>query len=570
MVRISLLLALIPLLGGCVERYVRHGSDLPARYDLLILGATIYDGRGKDPYVADIAIEDDRIAAIGRLRRARAREVIDARGLAAAPGFINMLSWSTISLIEDGRSLGELVQGVTTQILGEGFSMGPLSETMRKDLQEHQGLLKYEVAWSSLREYLEHLESRGVSQNVASFVGHTTLRRYAIGLDDRPPSPGELELMRILLEREMRDGAVGLSTALIYPPASFAATEEILELAKVAAKYDGLYITHLRSEGNSLVKAVEEFLHICEKAGIAGQIYHLKAAGETNFDKLDTIIEMVEKARARGQEITADVYPYTAGATGLTASVPTWAQDGGHDAMVARFRDPELRARILEDMGTPSLEWENLYLAAGKAENVLLVGFANEELREKYQGKTLEEVATSRGTSPLETILDLITEDDTRVEAVYFFMHEDNVKKKIALPWVSFCSDAASMAPEGAFLELHPHPRAYGSFARVLGRYARDEKVISLTEAVRKLTSLPARVLGLDRRGLLEEGYFADIVLFDPEKIQDHATYLEPHQLATGVRDVIVNGRPALREGRFTGEFPGRALKRRDRGSRIR
>ncbi len=564
-----LFLVLFLISTGCFEKYARRGVTEPSSYDVLIKGATLYDGLGKKPYKADIAIKRSRIARIGKLKGVQARQVIDASGLAVAPGFINMLSWSNVTMIEDGRSLGELHEGVTTQIMGEGFSMGPLSRKMQEDLKAGQSLIKYPIEWSSLREYLQFLEKRGISQNVASFVGHTTLRKYAVGPDDRPPSPGELELMRLLLKKEMEEGALGLSTSLIYAPASFATTEEIVELCKVASKYDGIYVSHLRSEGNSLIKAVEEFLHICREADLPGEIYHLKAAGKENWGKLDQVIRMVEDAQKDGLKITADMYTYTAGATGLTASVPIWAQDGTFEKMIERFRDPKLRAQILEDMVTPSNEWENLYLAAGAAENVLLVGFKDKNLREQYQGKTLAEVAKLRNKEAPETILDLITEDGTRVEAVYFFMSEENVRKKVTLPWVSYCSDAASMAPEGVFLNLHPHPRAYGSFSRLLGKYVRDEKLISLEEAIRKLTSFPAKVLNLDRRGVIEEGFFADIVIFDPEKIGDRATFLKPHQLSVGVEKVIVNGTLVLDRGRFTGSYPGRALRRKQTKSTI-
>jgi N-acyl-D-amino-acid deacylase len=528
-------------------------------YDVIIRGGTVYDGSGGRPVKADIAITGDKVVKIGKLKASDAKTVVDATGLAVAPGFINMLSWSTESLIVDPRSLGELKQGVTTQIMGEGGSMGPLNDRMKKQMKDEQGDLKYEVEWTTLADYLQYLERRGVSQNVASYIGATTIRAYVIGEEDKQPTPEQMQQMRALVEKEMRAGALGIGSSLIYAPAFYAKTEELIEMCKVAAKYKGKYISHMRSEGNRLTEAVEELIRISREAGIPAEIYHLKAAGRENWSKMDKVIAMVEAARKSGLKITADMYTYPAGATGLDAAMPPWVLDGGYPALYKRLRDPETRKKIITEMKTPTDKWENLRLAAGSDERVLLVGFKNEKLK-PLTGKTLAEVAKMRGTDPETTVLDLVLEDQSRVGTVYFLMDEENIKKQIKIPWVSFGSDAESMAPEGAFLKSNPHPRAYGNFARLLGKYVRDEKVISLEEAIRRLTSLPATNLGLDRRGALKPGYFADIVIFDPATIGDKATFDKPHQFAVGVRDVFVNGVQMLKNGDHTGKFSGRAL----------
>lgn len=529
-------------------------------YDVVIRGGTVYDGGGGAPLVADVAVAGDTIAAIGSLESVRGRVEIDAAGLAVAPGFINMLSWANESLIEDGRSQSDIRQGVTLEVMGEGWSMGPLNERMKQEALEQQGDIRYDVEWTTLGEYLDYLVDRGVSANVASFVGATTVRIHVLGYEDRAPSSDELETMRGLVRRAMEEGAVGLASSLIYPPAFYADTEELIELAKVAAEYDGIYISHMRSEGNQLLEALEELITIAREADIPAEIYHLKAAGQDNWGKLDALIERVEAARAAGLHITADMYTYTAGATGLGAAMPPWVQEGGHEAWVARLEDPATRERLMIEMRTPTDEWENLYLAAGSAENVLLVGFKSEELK-PLTGKTLAEVAEMRGTSPEETAIDLVVEDDSGVGTVYFIMSEENVAKKIRQPWVSFDSDAASLAPEGVFLESNPHPRAYGNFARLLGKYVRQQNVISLEEAVRRLTSLPASNLKIEGRGALRPGYFADIVVFDPQTIIDHATFEDPHQYATGVLHVFVNGTQVLEDGEHTGATPGRVVR---------
>ncbi len=533
--------------------------DCFGAYDVLIKSGRVYDGSGGQSYVVDVGIEGDRIAAIGKLE-AEADLVIDAKGLAVAPGFINMLSWANESLIHDGRAQSDIRQGVTLEILGEGTSMGPLNPAMKQDMRDAQGDIKFAIEWTTLGEYLEYLEQKGVSTNIASFVGAASVRIHVLGYEDLAPSPGELEQMRKLVAQAMEEGAVGVSSALIYAPGFYAKTDELIGLAEVAGRYGGMYISHLRSEGNNVLNALDELITTARKANVAAEFYHMKAAGKPNWGKLDAMIEKVEKARAEGLGITADMYNYTAAATGLDAAMPPWVQAGGHKAWVARLKDPRIRRRLVKEMTTPTDEWENLYLLAGSPEKVLLVEFKNPKLRH-YIGKTLGEVARLRGKSPEETAMDLVIADDSRVGTVYFLMSEENVKKQIKLPWVSFCSDAGSLAPEGVFLKANPHPRAYGSFARLLGKYVREEKVIPLTEAVRRLTSLPAQNLKLDGRGKLEKGYYADVVVFDPERIADHATFTKPHQYATGMVHVFVNGTQVLKDGEHTGAKPGRVVR---------
>jgi N-acyl-D-amino-acid deacylase len=527
-------------------------------FDVLIKAGMVYDGTGQAPRRADVGIRGDRIVAIGDLQRASAKSVIDATGLAVTPGFINMLSHSEVSLIADGRSMGELKQGVTTQIFGES-SMGPLSDEMKKRRLAQQGDIKYEIGWTTLAEYLTYLEKRGVSQNFASFIGAPTVREYVIGLEDKPPTPEQLDKMRELVRQEMEAGALGITTALIYPPATFAKTDELIELSKVAAKYKGKYIAHIRSEANQLTEAVEETIHISREAGLPAEIYHLKASGQENWSKLDRVIAMIEDARRQGLKITADMYTYTAGSTGLNSCMPPWVYGGGAEAAYKRLQDPETRKKIADAMRTPSNDWENLYMLAGSPDRILLVGFKSDALK-PLTGKTLAEVARMRGKDLVETIMDLVLEDRSRVGTVYFMMDEQNVEKQIRQPWVSFGSDAASMAPEGVFLKSSTHPRAYGNFARLLGKYVREQKVISLGEAVRRLSGLPATNLGLDHRGFIEQGMFADVVVFDPQTIADRATFEQPHQYSIGVRHVFVNGVQVLKDGEHTGAKPGRAL----------
>ena len=531
----------------------------PAAFDTIIRGGTVYDGTGAPGRRADVGIRGDRIAAIGDLSALPAAAVIDASNLAIAPGFINMLSWSTESLLVDGRSQGELREGVTTQIFGEGSSMGPLTPEMKRRAVEQMGDLKYSITWTSLSEYLKHLEEQGVSQNVASFIGATTIREHVIGLEDKRAAPAQLEDMRALVREEMEAGALGIGSSLIYAPAFYASTEELIELCKVAAQYRGKYISHMRSEGNRLLEAVDELVRISREANIPAEIYHLKAAGQSNWSKMDRVIARIEAARKEGLKITADMYTYTAGATGLDASMPPWVLDGGYDAAYRRLADPEMRKKIAAAIRTPSDDWENLYRAAGSADRVLLVEFKSDKLK-PLTGKTLAEAARLRGEDPVDTIMNLVLEDRSRVGTVYFMISEDNIRKQIVLPWVSFGSDAASMAPELPFTKSSAHPRAYGNFARVLAKYVRDEHALTLADAIRKLSGLPATNLELDRRGFLAEGMFADVVVFDPASIADRATFENPHQYAVGVRHVFVNGSQVIRNGEHTGAKPGRAL----------
>ncbi|MCH7546054.1 MAG: D-aminoacylase [Planctomycetes bacterium] len=539
------------------------GCETTPTNDVILRGGMIYDGSGSPPYVGDVVIRGDRIVAVGTGGAAggsQAKLEIDASGLAIAPGFINMLSWAPDSLIQDGNSQADIRQGVTLEVFGEGMSYGPLNCAMKKEMAARQGDIKYDIKWTTLGQFLEYLERKGVSPNIASLVGATTVRIHELGFADRPPTPQELRRMQELVAEAMEEGALGVGSSLIYAPAFYAGTDELIALCKVAAAYDGLYTSHMRSEGNRLIEGVEEILTVARASGVRTEIYHLKAAGQSNWPKMDQVIAMVEAARAEGILITADMYNYIAGATGLSASMPPWVQEGGHDEWVKRLKDPAIRARVIKEMTTPTDEWENLFLAAGSADNLLLVGFKSEKLK-PLTGKTLAEVAAMRGKSPEETAIDLVIEDDSRVGTVYFLMSEDNVRKQIALPWVSFCSDAGSPATEGVFLKSNPHPRAYGNFARLLGKYVRDEKIITLQEAVRRLTSLSAENLRIRDRGSLKPGYFADVVIFDPATIQDHATFENPHQYATGMVHVFVNGEQVLRDGEHTGARPGRVVR---------
>jgi len=541
--------------------FAQYKSPLPtqADFDVIIKDGTVYDGTGAEPKQLDVAIRGDRIAGIGDFKAAKAKRVIDAKGLAVAPGFINMLSWSVASLIQDGRSQSEIRQGVTTEIMGEGFSMGPVNDRVREAMLRMQTDVKFEIKWTTLGEYLRYLETRGVSCNVASFIGAATIRAYVIGFEDKQPTPEQLDQMRELVRKEMEAGALGIGTALIYPPATYAKTEELIELCKVAAKYQGKYISHMRSEGSRLLEALDELIRISREAKIPAEVYHIKVSGQQNWPKINDLLSRIEAAQKAGLKITANMYTYIAGGTGLDASLPPWTEDGGYPALFKRLRDPATREKIKAEVQTPANAWENLYLDAGGPEHILLVEFKSEKLK-PLTGKTLAEVARMRGKDPIDTLMDLIAEDESRIGTLYFIMSEENVKKELAKPWISFCSDEASQAPEGVFLKSNPHPRAYGNFARVLGKYVRDEKVIPMKEAIRRLSGLPATNLGLDHRGLLKEGMFADVVVFDPMTIADRATYEKPHQYAVGMKHVFVNGVQVLKDGEHTGAKPGRAL----------
>ncbi len=549
-----LLLPFLVLVSACAREVV------DADFDVVIRNGTIYDGSGNAPFVGHVAISGDTIAVVSAEAPGSGRIEIDAGGMAVTPGFINMLSWATEALIEDGRSQSDIRQGVTLEVFGEGWSMGPLNDSMKVEEVELQSDIKFDIEWTTLGEYLDYLVERGISPNVASFVGATSVRIHVLSHEDRPANREELAEMQSLVRQGMEEGALGVGSSLIYAPAFYADTEELIALAEVASEYGGMYISHMRSEGTQLLEALEELITIASEADIPAEIYHLKAAGQDNWHKLEGVFQRVEAARADGLHITADMYTYTAGSTGLSASMPPWAHEGGQDALIERLRDPEIRERIGREMVTPTDLWENLYLEAGSPQNILLVGFKQDSL--KYlTGKTLAEVAEMRGTPPEETAMDLVVQDDSRIGTVYFMMSEENIAKKIAQPWVSFGSDAGSMAPEGNFIKSNPHPRGYGNFARLLGKYVRDESVIPLEEAVRRLTSLPASNLSIRRRGLLEPGYYADVVVFDPATIQDHATFAEPHQYATGVLHVFVNGEQVLRAGEHTGATPGRVVR---------
>ncbi len=529
-------------------------------YDIILRNGMIYDGSGKEPYKGDVAIKGDKIAAVGKIENAKGKQEIDVKGMAVSPGFVNMLSWATDSLIEDGTSLSDIRQGVTLEVFGEGFSYGPLNDSMKKEMEEMQGDIKYKVEWTTLGQYLEFLEKKGISPNVASFVGATTVRVHVVGYEDRAPNAEELEKMRSLVKQAMEEGAMGVGSSLIYAPAFYAKTDELIELCKVASQYGGMYISHMRSEANKLLEAVDELIQISREAKLPAEIYHLKAAGVQNWEKMDDVIRKVEAAQKEGLKITADMYMYPAGATGLDAAMPPWVQEGGFKKWRERLMDPKIRERVIKEMSTPSDDWENLYLLAGSADHILLVDFKNEKLK-PLTGKTLAEVAKMRGKSPQETAMDLVVEDESRVGTVYFLMSEDNIKKEVALPWVSFGSDEGSYRPEGVFLKSNAHPRAYGNFARVLGKYVREEKALTLQDAVRRLSSLPSENMKIKDRGALKPGYYADVVVFDPAQVADHATFDKPHQLATGVIDVFVNGTQVLKDQEHTGAKPGRAVR---------
>lgn len=529
-------------------------------YDVVIRNAMLYDGNGGEPYKADIAVNADTIAFIGDLKDAKGKLERDAKGMAVAPGFVNMLSWATESLIVDGNSQSDIRQGVTLEVMGEGDSMGPWSEEMKKQAQESQSDFKYKIEWNTLGEYLDFLEKKGISCNVASYVGATTLRTYVIGEDNRAPTAAELDSMRALVRQAMEEGAMGVGSSLIYPPAFFAKTDELIAMCKEAGKYGGGYISHMRSEGNKLYEAVEELITIAKEAHVHGEIYHLKAGGKDNWPKMDSVIKRIESAQKEGVDIGANIYTYTAGGTGLTASMPPTLQDGGFGKLRERLQDAAIRQQTIKDMKTNATSWENLYYAAGSADKLILVGFNKDSLK-KYTGKTLAEVAMIRGKSPEETAMDLIVQDSSRVGTIYFLMDEENVKKELAQPWVSFGSDEGSYTPSGVFLKSNAHPRAYGNFSRVIGKYVRDEKVISLAEAVRKLSKLSADKLHIKKRGELKVGNYADIVIFDPAKVEDHATFEKPHQYSTGMIDVFVNGVQVLKDGEHTNAKPGRFIK---------
>jgi N-acyl-D-amino-acid deacylase len=556
MLRLPLLFGLAAvLLAGC---QVRSGSKSD-NFDLIVRGGTIYDGSGEPPIKADVGVRAQRVAVVGDLSQAHAAREVDASGLAVAPGFINMLSWAPDSLYIDGRSLSDLKQGVTLEIFGEGESLGPLTDEIRKANLASQGDLKHPIDWTTLGEGLDTLVKRGVSTNIASFVGAATVREHELGYINRPPTAVELKRMQDLVRQAMREGALGVGSALIYAPGVYAKTDELIALAQAAGEFHGTYISHMRSEGDRLLESLDELIQIAQAGHVHGEVYHFKAAGESNWPKMQRAIAKIDAARASGLDISANMYTYTAGATGLDAAMPPWVQEGGLDAWIKRLQDPATRKRVAAEMRTRG-DWENLLLAAGKPENVLLVAFDKAELK-PLTGKTLAEVAQLRGKSPEETAMDLVVEDHSRIGTVYFLMSEENVKLGLTQPWVALDSDEGSYAPEGAFLKFQPHPRSYGNFARFLGHYVRDEHVTTLADAIHRLSAVPAHNLKLRDRGELKSGNYADIVIFDPATIADHATYAEPHQFATGVRDVFVNGVQVLRDGEHTGAKSGQVVR---------
>jgi N-acyl-D-amino-acid deacylase len=550
------------LISGFVATVVVLGATIAptAEVELVIRNGTIFDGRGGAPFRGDIAVRDGRIVAAGALAAVTGATEIDVRGLAVAPGFINMLSWAPESLIHDGRAMSDIKQGVTLEIFGEGISFGPVNDRVRAEMLETQTDIRYDISWTTLGEFLDHLVKQGVSPNVASFVGATTIRSHEIGFDDRAPTPAELGRMQDLVRAAMKEGALGVGSSLIYAPAAYAKTDELLALAKAAGQSGGGYISHLRSEGDRLLEALDELIHIAREANVHAEVYHLKAAGRKNWPKMREAIARIEAAREKGLQITADMYPYTAGATGLDAAMPPWVQAGGLDAWIDRLRKPDIRDRVLREMRTPSPDWESLYLAAGSPDRVIVIGFKSEKLK-PLTGKTLAEVARMRGVSAEDAAIDLVIEDGSRVSTAYELMSEDNVKFGLSQPWVSIDSDEAAPAPEGVFLLSNPHPRAYGSFARFLGLYVREHKIATLADAIRRMTGLPAENFKLKDRGCLDAGCHADIVVFDPATITDHATFKQPHRYATGVMHVWVNGTQVLRDGEHTGAKPGQVVR---------
>jgi len=544
------------LLPGLCDAVQQKTSD----FDLIVRHGMVYDGSGGEPRQADVGVRGDRIAAIGDLSKARAAQEIDAHGLAVSPGFVNMLSWAPDSLYIDGRSLSDIKQGVTLEVFGEGDSLGPLTPESRAAMLAGQGDLKHPVEWTTLGEGLDTLVKRGVSPNIASFVGATTIREHEVGYVNRAPNAEELRRMQELVRAAMREGALGVGSALIYSPATYAKTDELIAITKAAGEFGGAYISHMRSEGDRLLESLDELIRIAREAHVHGEVYHFKAAGKSNWPKMSEAIAKIDAARKSGLDISANMYTYTAGATGLDAAMPSWVQEGGVDAWIKRLQDPAIRARVVKEMREPGKDWENLLLAAGSPDNVLLVAFDKEALK-PLTGKTLSEVARMRGKSPEETAIDLVIEDHTRIGTVYFLMSEDNVKLGLSQPWVALCSDEGSYEPKGVFLKFQPHPRAYGNVARFLGKYVRDEKVATLSDAIRRLSALPAHNLKLRDRGEIKIGDYADIVVFDPATIIDHATFNDPQQFATGVRDVVVNGVEVLKDGEHTGAKPGQVVR---------
>ena len=530
-----------------------------ATFDVVLRNGLICDGTGSPCTRGGVALNDDKIAKVGDISQDHGRTDLDVNGQVIAPGFINLMSGPD-ALFADGRGLSDLLQGVTLEIFGEGESMGPLTDEMRAEALRQQSDIHYDIPWHTLDEGLQTLVKHGVSPNIASFIGAATPRVNVLGRANRAPTPAELDRMRALVAKAMQDGALGIASALIYAPGNYAKTDELIALAQVVAKYKGIYISHIRNEGDHELQAIDELITIARKAQLPAEIYHLKVAGAKNWNRLPELIQKIEAARAEGLKITADMYTYPAGATGLDGAMPPWVQEGGLEAWRKRLQDPSIRARVKKEMSS-SETYDNLLLATGSPDKVLLVGFRSDTLK-PLTGKTLGEVARMRHTSPEDTAMDLVIEDDSRVETIYFLMSEDNIRKQIVLPWISFGADAEPEGIDGVFLKSSTHPRTFGNFSRVYARYVRDEKLLTVPEAVRKMTSLPASNLGIAHRGLLRPHYFADIVVFDPKTIQDHATFEKPRQLTTGVSQVFVNGVQVVRDGQHTGAKPGRVIHR--------
>lgn len=553
-IKLILTMLLVLALASCESKQLQEKD-----FDVIISNGILYDGLGNEPIKSDIGITGEYISQIGDLATFTSKQHIDAANMVVAPGFINMLSWATQPLLVDGRALSDIKQGVTLEIMGEGNSMGPLNDAMKISMKEKQSNIKYDVTWTTLNEYLERIVDQGVSVNVASYVGATTVRIHELGYINRKPTPEELIRMQNLVEEAMLDGAIGVGSSLIYTPASFADTDELIALVKIAAKYNGAYISHLRSEANQLEEAVLELIKIASITGAPAEIYHLKAAGKNNWYKLENVFDLIESARNSGLRISADMYTYPAAATGLDATMPPWVQEGGHNEWVKRLQIPSVREKVSQEMLDVDSSWENFYTQAGP-EGILLTGFRNSKLK-KYTGMTLQEVSEIRGTPPQLTAMDLVIEDNSRIDAVFFLMSEENVTKQIKKPWISFGSDAGAVASEGAFIEKSLHPRAYGNFARVIGKYVRDEHALTMKEAIRRLTSLPAKNTGIQNRGSIEIDNYADIVIFDPKKVNDKATFEKPHQYAVGMKHVFVNGTQVLNNGIHTGAMPGKIVR---------
>jgi N-acyl-D-amino-acid deacylase len=527
-------------------------------YDLFIKNANVIDGSGNKAFEADIAIKEGRIVEISKNLTGSSKLLINAKGLTVTPGFIDMLSWACGPILYDGNVESVVQQGITTAIFGEGWSMGPVNDSVRTEMMGWWPEYEIQYNWETLADYLKYVEEKGTSVNVGSYVGATTVRMFEIGFKDRKATNEELQRMKELVRKEMKAGAFGLASSLVYTPAFYADTQELTELAKMAAEYNGVYASHLRSESSDFISALDEFITICKDANISGEIYHLKAAGKENYNKIDKAISKIENARKDGLNITADIYPYTAGATGLSAMIPPWAKDGGSNELVQRLKNPAMRKKIKLEILNSFTGWENFYWMAGGGENIM-VSYLSEKNKD-LQGKTIAEIAKIRDKDEVDTILDLLIEESGGGGGIYFIMPEQNVVTKMKLPWVMFCTDEDAYKPVGLMSKRHPHPRAYGTFPRILGKYVREENVITLEEAIKKMSYLPALKLGLKDRGLIKIGYAADINIFDPDKIIDKATYTEPHQFPLGMNYVIVNGTIVVNNGKHSGAQPGKAL----------